>query len=93
MVRLSGTHAIEIATRLIKLSSPTLETQHATLGTFAETESGRVLDQVVVTCFRAPHSTPPEDVVEISCHGAPSHSARYLVECCLAHGGALLARW
>ena len=44
-----------------------------------------MLDQVVVTCFRAPHSYTAEDVVEISCHGAPV-ILRYLEECCLAQG-------
>jgi len=85
VVRLSGGQAIEIATRLIKLPKLPLETQHATRGAFVEAESGRVLDQVVVTCFRAPHSYTAEDVVEISCHGAPI-ILRYLEECCLAEG-------
>jgi tRNA modification GTPase len=85
VVRLSGDRAIEIATRLIKLPKLALETQRATLGAFAHGESGRVLDQVVVTCFRAPHSYTGEDVVEISCHGAPI-ILRYLAECCLAQG-------
>jgi tRNA modification GTPase len=85
VVRLAGVRAIEIATRLIKLPKLPLETQRATLGAFAHVESGRVLDQVVVTCFRAPHSYTGEDVVEISCHGAPV-ILRYLEECCLAQG-------
>jgi len=85
VVRLSGDRAIEIATRLVKLPKLPLETQHATLGAFAHMESGRTLDQVVVTCFRAPHSYTAEDVVEISCHGAPV-ILRYLVECCQAEG-------
>jgi tRNA modification GTPase len=84
-VRLSGIGAIEIATRLIKLPKLPLETQRATLGALAPMESGRVLDQVVVTYFRAPHSYTGEDVVEISCHGAPV-ILRYLEECCLAQG-------
>ncbi|MGD0224403.1 MAG: tRNA uridine-5-carboxymethylaminomethyl(34) synthesis GTPase MnmE [Terriglobia bacterium] len=85
VVRLSGARAIEIATRLIKLPNLPLETQHATLGTFLEVDSGRVLDQVVVTCFRAPHSYTAEDVVEISCHSAPVILG-YLEESCLAQG-------
>jgi tRNA modification GTPase len=85
VVRLSGPGSIEIATRLIKLPKLPLETQRATLGTFVSAESGRALDQVVVTCFRAPHSYTAEDVVEISCHGAPV-ILRYLEECCLAQG-------
>ena len=85
VVRLSGPNAIEIATRLIKLPKLPLETQRATLGVFAPEESGRALDQVVVTCFRAPHSYTAEDVVEISCHGAPV-ILRHLEEWCLARG-------
>jgi tRNA modification GTPase len=85
VVRLSGPSAIEIATRLIKLPKLPLETQRATLGAFAHEESGRVLDQVVVTCFREPHSYTAEDVVEISCHGAPV-ILRHLEECCFAQG-------
>ena len=71
VVRLSGPGAIEVATRLIKIPNLPLETQRATLGVFAPDDSGGVLDQVVVTCFRAPHSYTAEDLVEISCHGAP----------------------
>jgi len=85
VVRLSGARAIEIATRLVKLPKLPLETQRATLGAFRPEDSDRVLDQVVVTCFRAPHSYTAEDVVEISCHGAPI-ILRHFVECCLAQG-------
>ncbi len=85
VIRLSGDRALEIASSLIRFSKLPLETQRATLGEFSDPESGRTLDQVVVTCFRRPHSYTAEDVVEISCHGAPV-ILRYLVECCLARG-------
>lgn len=85
VVRLSGHHAIEIASELIRFPKLPLETQHATRGEFLEPASGRVLDQVVATCFRRPHSYTGEDVAEISCHGAPV-LLNYLVELCLEHG-------
>ncbi len=85
VVRLSGERAVEIATALVRLPKLPLETQRATLGEFLEPETGRVLDQVVVTCFRRPHSYTAEDVVEISCHGSPV-LLHYLVELCLARG-------
>jgi tRNA modification GTPase len=85
VVRLSGSQAIEIATRLIRFPKLPLETQRATLGQFCDPQGGRVLDQVMVTCFRRPHSYTAEDVAEISCHGAPV-ILRYLVECCLCQG-------
>jgi tRNA modification GTPase len=85
VVRLSGGRALEITTSLIKFPKLPLETQRAALGTFSELASGRALDQVVATCFRRPNSYTAEDVVEISCHGAPVIQ-RYLVECCIERG-------
>ncbi len=85
VVRLSGRRAWEIAGALIHFPNFPLDAQRATLGEFREPESGRDLDQVVVTYFRQPHSYTAEDVVEISCHGSPV-VLRYLVECCLERG-------
>jgi tRNA modification GTPase len=85
VVRLSGDRAIEIATGLVRFSNLPLETQRATLGEFCDPKSRRILDQVVVTCFRQPHSYTAEDVVEISCHGAPV-ILKFLVESCLERG-------
>jgi len=85
VVRLSGDRAIEMATGLIRFAKLPLETQRATLGELFDPASGRALDQVVVTCFRRPHSYTAEDVVEISCHGAPV-ILKFLVELCLQRG-------
>ncbi|MEO8052203.1 MAG: tRNA uridine-5-carboxymethylaminomethyl(34) synthesis GTPase MnmE [Acidobacteriota bacterium] len=51
--------------------------------------SGRAVDQVVVTYFAAPRSYTAEDVVEISCHGAPVVLRFALERACAA--GARLA--
>jgi tRNA modification GTPase len=56
VVRLSGGRAIEIATGLLRLPNLLLETQRASLAEFCDPDSRRPLDQVMVTCFRAPHS-------------------------------------
>jgi len=85
VVRLSGEQAVEMASGLIRFPKLPLETQHATLGVFHDPRSGRALDEVVVTCFRQPHSYTAEDVVEIFCHGAPV-VLKFLVECCLERG-------
>jgi tRNA modification GTPase len=50
--------------------APHWESWRAFLGELIDAESG-VIDQVVVTYFAAPRSYTAEDVVEISCHGAP----------------------
>ncbi len=85
VVRLSGERSIEIALGLVRLQKQPPETQRATRGTALDPRTGKVLDEVVVTCYRQPHSYTGEDVVEISCHGAPVILG-YLVECCLEHG-------
>jgi tRNA modification GTPase len=47
-----------------------------------------VLDQVLLTCFPAPHSLTGEDVVEISCHGSPA-IVRRIVDATLELGAVL----
>ncbi len=102
VVRLSGPEALEIAQRLVRLSAgsagvspasaqagkPTpLEPRRATLGELLD-EDGAAVDQVVVTWFRKPHSYTCEDVVEVSCHGAPV-VLRFLLERATEHGARL----
>jgi tRNA modification GTPase len=88
VVRLSGERAIEIACALVHIPTAAPETQRATLGHFRDPGSGRPLDEVVLTAFRGPRSYTGEDMVEISCHGAPVILA-HLVECCLERGARL----
>ncbi len=85
VVRLSGGDAIEIACRLVRLAKMPPEVQRSTLGKFADPRTGKILDEVVLTVYRRPHSYTGEDVVEISCHGSPVILG-YLVECCLERG-------
>lgn len=69
IVRLSGSRSTAIACALITLKAD-LHPRHATLGELLDDE-GRVVDEVIVTYFAAPQSYTAEDVIEISCHGAP----------------------
>ncbi|MCE0496567.1 MAG: tRNA uridine-5-carboxymethylaminomethyl(34) synthesis GTPase MnmE [Methylacidiphilales bacterium] len=46
---------------------------------------GKILDDAVLTFWRAPHSFTGEDTVEISCHGNP-HIAEAIVQACLELG-------
>ncbi len=64
VVRISGRDARAIAEKILRLNSP-LESWKATIAELPE------VDQVVATYFAAPRSYTAEDVVEISCHGAP----------------------
>lgn len=70
VIRLSGPDAIALTAGLFKgkdLTGVPGYTIH--FGKLAEGD--RVLDEVLVSVFRAPHSYTGEDSVEISCHGSP----------------------
>jgi tRNA modification GTPase len=84
VIRLSGPRAIEIAQRLA--DGAAFEPRCATL---TKLRSGdEVLDQVLLTCFPAPHSLTGEDVVEISCHGSPA-IVRRIIDATLDSGATL----
>jgi tRNA modification GTPase len=70
IVRLSGIRALEIVRQL----APELhdvKVRRATLAQLRHSESKALLDEVLITYFKAPHSVTGEDVIEINCHGAP----------------------
>src|SRR6185369_3165513 len=49
-----------------------VEARRAKLVSLHRPKDKEILDQVLLTCFPAPHSLTGEDVVEISCHGSPA---------------------
>ena len=76
VVRVSGADAIRVVDSLFRGKHPLCEVpthtaHYGTIGSPASDVSGQnVLDEVVCTVFRAPHSFTGEDTVEISCHGS-----------------------
>jgi tRNA modification GTPase len=69
VVRLSGAAAAAIAGSIVALRSELASWQPG-VGDLLDDEH-RIVDEVVVTYYAAPRSYTAEDVVEISCHGAP----------------------
>jgi tRNA modification GTPase len=86
VIRLSGSDAFAIARQMSGVDS--LEPRHATLITLRRPQDGDELDQVLLTCFNAPHSLTGEDVVEISCHGSPA-VVRSIIDTTLELGAVL----
>lgn len=72
VIRLSGNRCVEMVDSVFespvnkKLSEQKANTVH--FGSIVQDDS--VLDEVLVSIFKAPHSFTGEDVVEISCHGS-----------------------
>lgn len=80
VVRVSGVDAIAIVDQLYRGRKSLMEAKaytvhygaivHPSAGKSQESNNEEVLDQVLVSVFRAPHSFTGEDVVEVGCHGS-----------------------
>ena len=84
LIRMSGAEAIAICDMVFRGRKPLAEAKTATAHYGNIVDGEDVVDDVVVTLFRAPHSYTAEDSVEISAHGS-----RYVVNRIL---GLLLER-
>lgn len=84
VIRISGANAFDVASRIFTPASP----KHRGGGNgymrpnrtyFGKVHyGGEILDEVVLTVFKAPHSYTCEDTVEISCHGGQIVARRIL---------------
>ena len=74
IIRISGSEAISIADRIFRPVGSTLSLSERKAYTLAfgniVNANNDVVDEVLVSIFRAPHSYTGEDSVEISCHGS-----------------------
>jgi tRNA modification GTPase len=69
IIRLSGKEAISICQKVFKGKDLTKQESHTIhFGTIVEGET--IVDEVLVSVFKAPRSFTKENVVEISCHGS-----------------------
>jgi tRNA modification GTPase len=88
MVRISGKQSLEIGLQIFRpagksLNAATIQSHHQYFGEILD--EAKVLDEVLLTYFMAPHSYTGEDSVEISCHGS-EYIQRRLIEILLEKG-------
>jgi len=86
VIRLSGPEAISIVRQLTGVHE--VEPRRATLTKLRRPKDNEILDQVLWSCFPAPHSLTGADVVEISCHGSPA-VVRSIIDATLGLGAVL----
>ncbi|MBI5787588.1 MAG: tRNA uridine-5-carboxymethylaminomethyl(34) synthesis GTPase MnmE [Candidatus Schekmanbacteria bacterium] len=85
IVRLSGSDSVAILHKIFRPSKKRALPSHTLIhGRIYNNE--QIIDEVLVSIMRAPHSFTCEDVVEINCHGG-SLPLRKALELCL-HSGA-----
>lgn len=88
VVRVSGSQAISITEYIFRaVNGKPLSERKASSLTFGHIvdENNNVVDEVLVSLFRAPHSYTGEDATEISCHGS-SYILQRVVQLLLAAG-------
>lgn len=88
VVRVSGSQAISITEQIFRAANGKLLSERKasslTFGHIVD-ENDKVVDEVLVSLFRAPHSYTGEDATEISCHGS-SYILQRVVQLLLAAG-------
>lgn len=89
VIRVSGKKAAEICDAFVSVDVTSMAANTCRFCRFMRRD-GDVLDEVMLTLFKAPHSFTGEDTIEIACHGS-----LYIQQCILQElvaGGARLAR-
>ncbi len=88
VIRLSGPEAIAIADRMFKGKRLAGQPSHTAHFGRIEAESGRTLDEVLITVFHDQKSYTGQPTVEISCHGSP-YIQQEIIQLCLRQGARL----
>ncbi len=87
VIRLSGSNAIAIANTLFTAKDLLPQASHtAHVGVLMD--EGKLLDEAVVTIFKAPRSYTGEQVAEISAHGSP-FVLEQIIQACIRNGARL----
>ncbi|GEM56073.1 tRNA uridine-5-carboxymethylaminomethyl(34) synthesis GTPase MnmE [Flavobacterium branchiophilum NBRC 15030 = ATCC 35035] len=90
IIRISGQNAIHIGDSIfksIKNKNLTLQKSH-TLHLGHIIDEGKILDQVLVSVFKGPHSYTGENTIEISCHGS-TFIQQQIIQLILRHGAKM----
>ena len=97
MIRVSGEQSISIVDTLFRGRVSLTDTPANVVRHGRIERNGEVLDEVLCSVFRAPHSFTGEDTVEIACHGSlyiQQELLRWLIDagCCAAEPGEFTKR-
>ncbi len=71
VIRLSGKAALSIVQKVFGGKDLTKQAGHTLHFGTIKNDNGKILDEVLVSVFKAPNSYTGEDIAEVSCHGSP----------------------
>ena len=89
IIRISGTQSLEILDSIFTKKISTVAPNTVHYGQIMDTQR-EVIDDVLVSVFRAPHSYTGEDSAEISCHGS-HYIAKRILETLISQGCRMAA--
>lgn len=89
IIRISGNKALDIISRVFT-NYAKLDHQKIIYGKIINKDTNKTIDEVLVSCFKAPHSFTGEDVCEINCHGGRKITLEILKLVC--QNGARIAK-
>jgi tRNA modification GTPase len=87
VVRLSGKRSVEIINSLFASKNLQQQASHTIHVGYLKNDN-QVLDEVVVSLYKAPRSYTGEEVVEIGCHGSPFIHGQ-IINACIEKGARL----
>lgn len=87
VIRLSGNLSFEIINQLFPAKNLKEQPSHTLHVGYLIHKNG-ILDEVVISLFKAPRSYTAEDVIEISCHGSP-YIQQQIIDACVESGARL----
>ena len=86
IVRMSGTDAIKIANKIFSKDLENVKSHTINYGFIKE--NGEVIDEVLISVMKAPHTYTTENIIEINCHGGITTTNKVL-ETLLKNGARL----
>ncbi len=86
IIRLSGEQAIEVVDKIFDKDLTKAKSHTITYGFIKDEDD--IVDEVLVSVFRAPKSYTMEDIVEINCHGG-IYITKRILSLCIANGARL----
>jgi len=86
VIRLSGLDALTITQKIIDRNIQQIQANKAVFCRIIENKT--VIDEVVLTYFKGPHSFTGEDTIEISCHGS-AYIIQEILRLIHTHGGVM----
>lgn len=78
VIRICGEKALDLTRSLLRDTDFSPEPNRVTLKPIFDPDTIEIIDRVVVTFFKSPHSYTGDDIVELSCHGSPPLLLRVL---------------